>query len=171
MVVIILWSFWWFSTISSSPWLLHLDHLHSSSLPRSPAVRDKLISMDEKWERWLDDHGVDYDKFGWSTMCQAGGHLSPQETLDRLDSTNSMFCLRQIVRAKQHDIWIHKVNRCLARYSPCHNHQPTHQQGTKWASNGQKCQFRAKFGRFKAKNPFFYWRNQKFCYPHNGKPT
>merc|ERR1712116_123558 len=21
------------------------------------------------------------------------------------------------------------------------------------------------------KNPFFYWRNQKFCYPHNGKPT
>ena len=35
-----------------------------------------------------------------------------------------------------------KVNRCLARYSPCHNHQPTHQQGTKWASNGQKCQFR-----------------------------
>ena len=24
-----------------------------------------------------------------------------------------------------------KVNRCLARYSPRHNHQPTHQQGTK----------------------------------------
>ena len=36
-----------------------------------------------------------------------------------------------------------------------HNHQPTHQQGTKWASNGQKCQFWAKFGRFWAKNPFF----------------
>ena len=35
----------------------------------------------------------------------------------------------------------------------------------------QKCQFWAKFGRFWAKNPFFYWRNQKFCYPHNGKPT
>ena len=25
----------------------------------------------------------------------------------------------------------YKVNRCLARYSPRHNHQPTHQQGTK----------------------------------------
>ena len=59
-----------------------------------------------------------------------------------------------------------KVNRCLARYSPRHNHQPTHQQGTKWASNGQKCQYGAKFGRFWAKNLFFYWRNQKFCYLH-----
>ena len=28
-----------------------------------------------------------------------------------------------------HDI--NKVNRCLARYSPRHTHQPTHQQGTK----------------------------------------
>ena len=45
-----------------------------------------------------------------------------------------------------------------------HNHQPTHQQGTKWASKAwQKCQFRAKFGRSWAKNPDFYWRNQKFC--------
>ena len=35
----------------------------------------------------------------------------------------------------------------------------------------QKCQFWAKFGRFGAKNPFFYLRNQKFCYPHNGKLT
>merc|ERR1711923_545602 len=35
----------------------------------------------------------------------------------------------------------------------------------------QKCQIWAKFGRFWAKNPSFYWRNQKFCYPHNGKPT
>ena len=34
-----------------------------------------------------------------------------------------------------------------------------------------KCQFRAKFGRSWAKNPDFYWRNQKFCSPHNGKPT
>merc|ERR1712163_27491 len=36
---------------------------------------------------------------------------------------------------------------------------------------GPNCQFWAKFGRFWAKNPFFYWRNQKFCYPHNRKPT
>ena len=35
----------------------------------------------------------------------------------------------------------------------------------------QKCQFWAKFGRFWAKNPFFYLRNHKFCYPHTGKPT
>ena len=43
------------------------------------------------------------------------------------------------------------------------------QQGL--ALNDQKWQFWAKFGRFWAKNPFLYWRNQKFCYPHNGKPT
>ena len=72
------------------------------------------------------------------------------------------------------DEWVisNKVNRCLARYSPRQNHQPTaHQQGTKWASNGQKCQIRAKFGGFWAKNPNYYWRNQKFWDPHKGKPT
>ena len=26
------------------------------------------------------------------------------------------------------------------------------------------------FGLFRAKNPNFYGRNQKFCYPHNIKP-
>ena len=30
------------------------------------------------------------------------------------------------------------------------------------AKNDQKCQFQAKFGHFWAKNPNFYWRNQKF---------
>ena len=64
----------------------------------------------------------------------------------------------------------YKVIRCLARYSPCHNHQPTHQKGTKWASNGQKCQFRAKFGCFGAKNPIFYWRNQSFVTPVTENP-
>ena len=79
---------------------------------------------------------------------------------------------RTVNRIFLKEMMLYKVNRCLARYSPRGpNHQLTHQQGTKWASNGQKCQFRAKFGRFWAKNPFFYWRNQKFCYPHNGKPT
>ena len=65
-----------------------------------------------------------------------------------------------------------KVNRCLARYSPCATttNQPTNRalnEPKAW----QKCQFWAKFGRSWAKNPNFYWRNQKFCYPHNGKPT
>ena len=31
------------------------------------------------------------------------------------------------------EINFNKVNRCLASYSPRHNQQPTHQQGTKWA--------------------------------------
>ena len=70
----------------------------------------------------------------------------------------------------------HKVNRCLARCSP---HATTTNRLTNRALNkpawpcqiDQKCQFWAKFGRFWAKNPFLYWRNQKFCYPHNGKPT
>ena len=62
-------------------------------------------------------------------------------------------------------IIINKVNRCLARYSPRHTHQPTHQQGTKWVSNGQKCQFRAQFDRFGAKNPFLLLEKSKVLLP------
>ena len=69
-----------------------------------------------------------------------------------------------------------KVNRCLARYSPraTTTNRPTTGHWISLhglAQIDQKCQFWAKFGCFWAKNPFFYWRNQKFCYPHNGKPT
>ena len=35
------------------------------------------------------------------------------------------------------------------------------------AQNEQECQIWS----FLGKNPKFYWRNQKFCYPHNGNPT
>ena len=51
-----------------------------------------------------------------------------------------------------------------------HNHQPTHQQGTKWASNGQKCQFRAKFGRFWAKSSFFTGEINSFVTHITEKP-
>ena len=49
---------------------------------------------------------------------------------------------------------------------------PTNQTGHQMSrqpmtQNEEKCQFRAKFGRFGAKNPNFYWRKQKFWYPHN----
>ena len=69
-----------------------------------------------------------------------------------------------------------KVNRCLARYSPraTTDNRPTTGHWISLhglAQIDQKCQYRAKFGRFWAKNPFFYWRNHKFCYPHNEKPT
>ena len=59
-----------------------------------------------------------------------------------------------------------KVNRCLARYSPCATttNQSTNRAPNEPAQNEQKCQFWAK-------NPNFSWRNQKFFYPHNGKPT
>ena len=63
----------------------------------------------------------------------------------------------------------HKVNRCLARYSPL----ATTTNQMSWqgqAQNEQKCHFRAKFGLFWAKNPNFYWRNQKFCHPHTENP-
>ena len=64
----------------------------------------------------------------------------------------------------------HKVNRCLARYSPrATTTNQISRQGL--AQKEQKCHFRAKLGLFWAKNPNFYWRNQKFCYPHNRKPT
>ena len=50
-----------------------------------------------------------------------------------------------------------KVNRCLARYSPCATttNQPTNRAPNEPAKNEQKCQFWAKFGRFRAKNPNF----------------
>ena len=71
---------------------------------------------------------------------------------------------------------IYKVNRCLARYSPraTTTNRPTTGHSVSlhgMAQIDQKCQFWAKFGRFWAKNPFFYLRNHKLCYPHNGKPT
>ena len=64
-----------------------------------------------------------------------------------------------------------KVNRCLARYSPraTTTNRPTTGHWISLhglAQIDQKCQFWAKFGRFGAKNPNFYWKNQKFCYPH-----
>ena len=62
-----------------------------------------------------------------------------------------------------------KVNRCLARYSP--RATTTNQMSRQGlAQNEQKCHFRAKFGLFWAKNPNFYWRNQKFCHPHTENP-
>ena len=73
-------------------------------------------------------------------------------------------------------VHIYKVNRCLARYSPraTTNNRPTTGHWNSLhglAQIDQICQFWAKFGRFWAINPFFYWRNQKFCYPHNEKST
>ena len=63
----------------------------------------------------------------------------------------------------------HKVNGCLARYSP---RATTNNQATNWALDwakkpifGQKCQFWAKFGRFWAKNPFFWWDGVKPMVP------
>ena len=70
----------------------------------------------------------------------------------------------------------YKVNRCLARYSPraTTTNRPTTGHWVSLlglAQIDQKCQFWAKFGRFGAKNTNFYWKNQKFCYPHNRKLT
>ena len=36
-----------------------------------------------------------------------------------------------ILRRSKSSMDLNKVNRCLARYSPRQNHQPTHQQGTR----------------------------------------
>ena len=64
----------------------------------------------------------------------------------------------------------HKVNKCLARYSP---RATTISQPTTRTPNEPAMNKNANFG------PnlvvfglvFFYWKNQKLCYPHNGKPT
>ena len=58
---------------------------------------------------------------------------------------------------------IHKVNRCLARYSP---RATTTSQPTNRAPNEPARERNAKFGPnlvvFGQKILFFYWRNQKF---------
>ena len=63
---------------------------------------------------------------------------------------------------------LYKVNRCLARYSPraTTTNWPTNRAPKKPAWPGP---YRPKNANFWAKNPFFYLRNHKFCYPHNGK--
>ena len=78
-----------------------------------------------------------------------------------LSSRRALFLLR--AAAKQ------QVNRCLARYSP--RATTTNQMSRQGlAQKEQKCHFRAKLGLFWAKNPNFYWRNQKFCHPHTENP-
>ena len=54
------------------------------------------------------------------------------------------------------------VLRDTARAPQPSTDPPTGHQMHALAQIDQKCQFWAKFGRFWAKNPFFYWRNQKF---------
>ena len=70
----------------------------------------------------------------------------------------------------------HKVNRCLARYSPraTTTNRPTNRAPKKpaWPGpNWPKMPILGQIWSFLGKKSFFYWRNQKFCYPHNGKPT
>ena len=62
-----------------------------------------------------------------------------------------------------------KVNRRLARYSPraTTTNQPTNRAPNEPERPGKN----AKFGPSWAKNPNFYWRKLKFCYPHNEKTT
>ena len=67
---------------------------------------------------------------------------------------------------------LYKVNRCLARATT--TNRPTNRALNKPAWPGPKWPKMPILGQiwsFLGKKPFFYWRNQKFCNPHNGKPT
>ena len=68
----------------------------------------------------------------------------------------------------------HKVNRCLARYSPraTTTNQPTNRAPNEPARPlcAQESIFWSKNGRFRAKHPYYVGREQKFWYPHIGKP-
>ena len=72
---------------------------------------------------------------------------------------------------------INKVNRCLARYSPraTTTNRPTKRALNKpaWPGpNWPKMPILGQIWLFLGKKSFFFYlRNQKFCYPHNGKPT
>ena len=63
--------------------------------------------------------------------------------------------------------------RHTARAPQPPNNPPTEHQMSRQglAQNDQKCQFWAEFGRLWAKNPNFYWREQKSWYSHNEKTT
>ena len=66
----------------------------------------------------------------------------------------------------------YKVNRCLARYSPraTTTSQPTNRAPNEPAMN-KNANFQPNLLIFWQKILFFYWRNQKVCSPHDGKPT
>ena len=74
-----------------------------------------------------------------------------------------------------HDIhWTNnKVKRCLARYSPraTTTNRPTNRAPKKPAWPGQNWPKMPILVVLGQKILFFYLRNQKFCYPHNGKLT
>ena len=70
--------------------------------------------------------------------------------------------------------WMHKVNRSLARYSPRTKttHQPANRASHEPARPicTQESIFGGKNGRFWAKYPNYFGREQKFWYPHIRKP-
>ena len=64
-----------------------------------------------------------------------------------------------------------EVHRCLARYSPraTTNSQPINRapMSQQWS----EMQISGQIWSFLGKKSYFYWRKQKFWYPHNGKTT
>ena len=70
---------------------------------------------------------------------------------------------------------LHKVNRCLARYSlrATTTNRPTNRAPNKpaWPKLTKNANFGPNLVVFGQKILFFYLRNHKLCYPHNGKPT
>ena len=91
-----------------------------------------------------------------------------KQTLKAPKSLNTAFTWRRAL--------YNKVNRCLARYSPraTTTNRPTNRAPKKpaWPGpNWPKIPILGQIWSFLGKKSFFYWRNQKFCYPHNGKPT
>ena len=71
---------------------------------------------------------------------------------------------------------LHKVNRCLARYSPraTTTNQPTNRATNELARPGPKwpkMPISGQIWSFLGKNPNSNWRKQKFWYPYSGKTT
>ena len=105
--------------------------------------------------------------------CRQSGLL--QLFLQGVPSAFPLHCLLLDLPVKKQ---YHKVNRCLARYSPraktTNRSFNSNRAPNKPAWPGPiwpKMPILGQIWSFLGKNPFFYWRNQKFCYPHNGKPT
>ena len=103
---------------------------------------------------------------GWSGDCPLQNVKYTPDIIWR--TTISRLCPPnyEVVRVTQRKLKKDKVNTCLARYNPraTTTNQSTNRAPNEPAQNEQKYQFWAK-------NPNFSWRNQKFCYPHNSKPT
>ena len=112
--------------------------------------------------------------FGRCRWCRYGSRMEVPALLNQDLGHQSGFNIQGAFKTSYHivldDLWSMQSHRISAKVLipnvPTMGDVHTKNQGTKWASNGQQCQFWAKLGHFLAKNPFFLTRGIKSFVTH-----